>query len=124
MLNALNPCGKLQGFFCPKSYQNILRKQHKPKSFGRWFDSSRVHIFCLRDIPMQPDIKVEIIEIGHQMNRVGLPKEFIAAAVSTAFEFEGVSDLLKMWAIESDPKERSEIISDIQDLIDDCAKHP
>lgn len=34
------------------------------------------------------NVKVEIVEIGHQMNTAGLPKEFIAAAVSTAFEFE------------------------------------
>ncbi len=67
-----------------------------------------------------PDIKVEVVEIGHLMNLAGLPKEFIAAAVQTAFEFEGVYDLLKMWADETDQHERDETISDIQEMIEDC----
>jgi hypothetical protein len=71
---------------------------------------------------MSPDLKVEIIEIGHRMNQARLPKEFIAAAVTTAFEFEGVYDLLKMWTLEGDAQERGRIIADIQELIDDCAK--
>jgi DNA-binding phage protein len=77
----------------------------------------------MRAVSVAADIKVEIVEIGHQMNQAGLPKEFIAAAVGTAFEFEGVYDLLKMWACESDTEEQREIISDIQELIDDCGQH-
>ena len=76
----------------------------------------------MRAVSLAPDIKVEVVEIGHQMNQAGLPKEFIAAAVSTAFEFEGVYDLLKMWAADSDPIERDEVVSDIQELIDDCSQ--
>jgi len=76
----------------------------------------------MKAVSLAPDIKVEIVEIGHQMNQAGLPKEFIAAAVSTAFEFEGVYDLLKMWADEDDAKERNETIADIQELIDDCTQ--
>ncbi len=56
------------------------------------------------------------------MNQSGLQHEFIADAVQTAFEFEGVYNLMKMWADESDQKERDEIVADIQDLIDDCAQ--
>ncbi len=44
--------------------------------------------------------KVEIIEIGHAMNKAGLSSTFIAAAVDTAFKFEGVYDLMKMWREE------------------------
>lgn len=76
----------------------------------------------MKAVSLAPDIKVEIVEIGHQMNKAGLPKEFIAAAVSTAFEFEGVYDLLKMWADESDENEKSETIADIQEMIDDCSQ--
>jgi hypothetical protein len=76
----------------------------------------------MNPVSMVPDIKVEIIEIGHKMIQAGLPKEFIADAVSTAFEFEGVYDLLKMWGLEDDAKEKDEIISDIQELIDDCGQ--
>jgi DNA-binding phage protein len=76
----------------------------------------------MKAVSLAPDIKVEIVEIGHQMNQAGLPKEFIAAAVSTAFEFEGVYDLLKIWADEDDAKERNETVADIQELIDDCTQ--
>lgn len=76
----------------------------------------------MKAVSLAPDIKVEIVEIGHQMNTAGLPKEFIAAAVSTAFEFEGVYDLLRMWADEDDEKEKNETIADIQEMIDDCSQ--
>lgn len=71
---------------------------------------------------LNPDVRVEIIEIGHQMNRVGLPKQFIAAAVETAFDFEGVYDLMKIWVDESDKKEREATVADIQDMIDECSQ--
>ncbi|MCB0411085.1 MAG: helix-turn-helix transcriptional regulator [Bdellovibrionales bacterium] len=71
---------------------------------------------------MNPDIKVELIEIGSLMHKAKLPNAFIAAAVETAFAFEGVYDLMKMWAEETDKAEREEIVADIQDLINDCAQ--
>ena len=76
----------------------------------------------MRAKKLSPDLKVELIEIGHKMNQSGLQHEFIADAVQTAFEFEGIYNLMKMWADESDQKERDEIVADIQDLIDDCAQ--
>src|ERR1035437_6937368 len=54
------------------------------------------------------------------MNKKKLPANFIAAAVDTATEFEGVYDLMKLWMSESDAKERDEIVADIQDMIQDC----
>jgi hypothetical protein len=77
----------------------------------------------VRAVSIAPDVKVEIVEIGHQMNQAGLPKEFIAAAVSTAFEFEGVYDLFRMWADETSQDDRDAIVADIQELIDDCNQH-
>ena len=71
---------------------------------------------------MTPDLKVEFIEVGHLMNQSGLPHKFIAAAVQTAFKFEGVYNLMKMWMIEDVQKERDEIVAGIQDLIEDCAQ--
>ena len=76
----------------------------------------------MRAQKMTPDLKVELIEVGHLMNQSGLPHKFIAAAVQTAFEFEGVYNLMKMWMGEDDQKERDEIVADIQDLIEDCAQ--
>lgn len=71
---------------------------------------------------LSSDLKVELIEIGSMMHKKGLSNSFIAAAVETAFEFEGVYDLMKMWLEENDTKEQDEIIADIQDLIDDCSQ--
>jgi hypothetical protein len=77
----------------------------------------------MKTTSLTPDIKVEVVEIGHLMNQAGLPKDFIANAVSTAFEFEGVYDLLKLWAGEEDHSERDEIVADIQEMIEDCSQH-
>lgn len=76
----------------------------------------------MRAQSMTSDVKVELIEIGHQMNQAGLSKPFIAAAVETAFEFEGVYDLMKLWVEEEVPAEKDEIVADIQDLINDCTQ--
>jgi hypothetical protein len=42
--------------------------------------------------------------------------------VRTAFEFEGVYDLLRIWSDETDEDQRNEIVADIQDLINDCSQ--
>lgn len=76
----------------------------------------------MKEQSMTSEAKVELIEIGHQMNQAGLSKSFIAAAVETAFEFEGVYDLMKMWVEEEVASEKDEIIADIQDLINDCTQ--
>jgi len=69
---------------------------------------------------LSSDYKVELMQIGTNMSQSGLPSSFVAAAVETAFEFEGVYDLMRMWEDENDKTEKDEIIADIQDLIDDC----
>lgn len=65
---------------------------------------------------------VELIEIGHQMNQEGLSEKFIVDAVQTAFEYEGVYDLMKMWVEEAGEGEKNEIVADIQDMIDECSQ--
>lgn len=47
------------------------------------------------------DLTVELIVVGHLMNKAGLPHKFIATAIETAFEFEGVYDLMKIWMDEN-----------------------
>lgn len=71
---------------------------------------------------LNADIGAEIIEIGHQMNQAGLPKQFVIDAVKTAFEFEGVYDLLRIWVDETDAEERGATVADIQDMIDECSQ--
>lgn len=67
-----------------------------------------------------PNLQVELFEIGALMKKEKLSQDFIASAVRTAMEFEGVYDLMKMWEKETDTTERNEIVADIQDMIDDC----
>jgi len=75
------------------------------------------------DSHLTPHQQVELFEIAHQMKEAGLPAEFIAGAIRTALEFEGVADLVNLWANERDEAERNKIIADIQDLIDACHQH-
>ena len=71
---------------------------------------------------VNPDIKMELMQIGIQMHKAGLSNKFVTDAVETAFEFEGIYDLMKMWTEEEILSERDEIVADIQDLINDCAQ--
>src|ERR1019366_10211280 len=82
-------------------------------------------IYRTREVIMKahalaPNLQLELFEIATEMNKKGLPADFIAAAVETATEFEGVYDLMKLWINESDVKEHDEIVADIQDMIQDC----
>lgn len=76
----------------------------------------------MNPVTLAPHKNVELYEIGHQMHRVGLSDEFISNAVQTATQFEGVYDLMKMWSEEPDEEEKSDIIADIQDMIDECSQ--
>jgi len=69
---------------------------------------------------LAPNLKVELFEIATEMKKKRLHADFIAAAVETATEFEGVYDLMKLWINEKDARERNEIVADIQDMIQDC----
>jgi len=64
--------------------------------------------------------QVKLFEIAYHMREAALPDEFIAAAIRTALEYEGVAELINLWVNERDTIERNEIIADIQSLIDDC----
>jgi DNA-binding phage protein len=74
------------------------------------------------DSPEHDERRVEAFGIGSTMKAQGLPSQFIARAVDLSEEFEGIFDLMRLWRDESDTGEREEIISDIQDLIDDCCQ--
>lgn len=58
--------------------------------------------------------------IGQVMKREGLSETFVASAIQVAYEYEGVYDLMKMWIEEIEEGEKSEIVADIQDMIDIC----
>lgn len=69
---------------------------------------------------LTPQQDVSLFSISYHMIKAGLPSEFISASIRTALRYEGVADLIFLWAGESDSKERDEIIADIQELIEDC----
>lgn len=77
----------------------------------------------MRAYGLAPNLQVELFEIGTRMKRAQLPEQFIADAVCTAIEFEGVYDLMRMWDAESEEMEREHIVADIQDVIDDCTQN-
>ena len=64
--------------------------------------------------------QIKLFFIATKMKKSGLSDSFIVNAVRTALEFEGVADLMFIWAEEKDEKEKEEVIADIQDMIDDC----
>jgi DNA-binding phage protein len=72
---------------------------------------------------LSPHEQVNILEIAHFMKAAKLPDEFIASAICTALEFEGVADLVQLWAEETDQNEQDEIIADLYELIEDCKLH-
>lgn len=64
--------------------------------------------------------QIKLFVIAIQMKKASLSDSFIVSAVRTALEFEGVADLMNLWAQEKEQKERDEIIADIQEMIDAC----
>ncbi|VVC75007.1 hypothetical protein AQUSIP_02810 [Aquicella siphonis] len=64
--------------------------------------------------------QMKLFSIAKKMNKSGLSDSFIVNAVRVALEFDGVADLMSLWAEETEKKEREEIIADIQDMIEAC----
>jgi DNA-binding phage protein len=63
-----------------------------------------------------------LFKIATEMKIAGIPDFFIVKAVRTALDFEGVADLMKLWAEEEDESEKDAIIADLQDMIDACSQ--
>lgn len=67
--------------------------------------------------------EVELFQIASQMKAAGLSDGFIADAIRTALDYEGVADLVVMWSKETDSQEQNEIVADIQELVNDCVEN-
>jgi DNA-binding phage protein len=65
--------------------------------------------------------QVKLFDIAVKMKKAGLSDTFVVNAVRVSLEFEGVADLMHLWAGEDNKKVRDEIIADIQEMIDECA---
>ena len=54
--------------------------------------------------------KIVLFEIALEMNKANLPKMFIVDAIRAALDFEGISNLMKLWRDEKEPEEKNEMI--------------
>lgn len=72
-----------------------------------------------------PEQVMKLASIMVEMNRVGLDSNFIVAASELARTDQGAFDLMAMWLdTAGDAAERSEIVADIQESIDDYQDAP
>jgi hypothetical protein len=67
---------------------------------------------------------IELAEIVVAMERGAVDRTFIAAAWELACSDQGVFDLMALWRDTPDPKERAEIVADIQESISDYEDAP
>lgn len=77
----------------------------------------------MEEAVINSDAKIELMEIGLLMCKTGLSNKFVAAAVESAFKFEDIYYLMKLWIDEDDNAERKEIAQDIQYLVNDYVKN-
>ncbi len=72
-----------------------------------------------------PEQKLKLAGFVHEMTKTDLDRKFLAAAYDLALKDQGVYDLFELWAeADNDLEQRDEIISDIQDLLDDNRDAP
>jgi hypothetical protein len=63
-------------------------------------------------------------DIANLRQAEGFDSECIRRVMGLAEEYEGIPDLLVMWANEDNPEERIEIMADIKQAIKDCLLPP
>lgn len=68
--------------------------------------------------------KVNLYKIAALMKQEGLSNKFIADAVEIAVYYEGVYDLFDLWANESDPDFKKDILAQIQTELDEYEEQP
>ena len=66
--------------------------------------------------------KLALLKIAIQMDKEKLPTDFVIHVIRAGLEFEGIADLMRLWANEEDEQEKNEIVSDIQDMLDASSK--
>jgi hypothetical protein len=72
--------------------------------------------------PRPWDLSEPLGPICAAMETAGLPPAFGREAATVAIEYDGVGDLMRMWAETRDDAERMAIILDIEELIDDIKR--
>ncbi len=67
---------------------------------------------------------LHVLDILNEMRRFGLESTFICSLMENCQRYEGIRDLMEMWFDEPDFKERSKIIADLQESLDDIMNAP
>lgn len=75
-------------------------------------------------IQANEDNNLHVLDILNEMRRSGLESTFICSLMENCQRYEGIRDLMEMWFDETNVKERSKIIADLQESIDDIATAP
>lgn len=70
------------------------------------------------------DNNLHVLDILNEMRRSGLESTFICSLMENCQRYEGVRELMEMWFDETDVKERSKIIADLQESLDDIMNAP
>jgi hypothetical protein len=68
------------------------------------------------------DQRVRLYEIANSMKQYGLDIRFISSAVKLAEVYEGAFDLFCLWLEEPVENERTNIVSDLQNEIEELRK--
>lgn len=76
---------------------------------------------ALKTFEYTPAHEMKLFKIALDMKKNGLTDEFVAEAIKTALHYEGVAELVELWDKETDASERSEIIADLQEMIEACS---
>ncbi|MEY4549577.1 MAG: hypothetical protein RL685_5772 [Pseudomonadota bacterium] len=71
-----------------------------------------------------PDQVIELAGIVLAMERRAIDRSFIASVSELAGTDQGVFDLMALWHDASDPKERDEILADLQESLSDYEDAP
>jgi hypothetical protein len=58
------------------------------------------------------------------MEKAGLPSHFVASVLALATKEQGAFDLLELWHEAETPKERDEIVADLQEAVDEYEDAP
>ena len=67
---------------------------------------------------------LHVLEILNEMRHVGLESAFIGSLMENCLRYEGIRDLMELWAEETDSTERDKIVHDLQESLDDIIHAP
>jgi DNA-binding phage protein len=72
----------------------------------------------------QGDDNLHVLDVLNEMRRRGLESVFICSLMEHCQRYEGIRNLMEMWFDETDSKEQSKIIADLQESLDDIINAP